>query len=339
MRDQSTERSIAREHASVLGRVLAEFSSSVLVALACLTTWCPLPASAVDHAPPSHLRAAEPVTLTVEALGEIPAPTAYVRRDRLPYVAFACSPTRDGGCAATVPASFFSGGTVEYFLDFGFVPERPERFGTAEAPLALTPAPPRSNAVDATPPTLLFEVPATLPRDTPFIVRARISDESGVFAPGVYWRNAYLTGWDSAPLVLERDDVYRADLASTAVTQGFAFYIEAYDKLGNGPTLRGSPEQPVTPALTEAGTAPAWVPDLAADTSEVTNVRREWGRGALLIGAVLLAGAGTAGAVRVFASDFQTRAAATTPANLLLLSGVLIAGGGGVLLATSPSTP
>lgn len=129
-----------------------------------------------------------------------------------------------------------------------------------------------------------------------------------------------------------------AEIPADSVTEGLAYYVEAYDDQGNGPTRRGTPEEPLVPRLVEG--PPAWaVAAEEAPSVDGSDTQRFWGRVGLASGATLLAGGLVAGAVRLFASDFETRTSATTPANVLLISGTVFVTGGGVLLVTLPSEP
>lgn len=128
---------------------------------------------------------------------------------------------------------------------------------------------------DVTPPELaLVREPRPESDGGPFVVEARIRDESGVFAPAVLWRLPGNTRFVDAALE-ERGSVWRALVPAPATAGGIEFFIEAFDLVGNGPSRIGSPEAPLQafrPRLrSDAGpvdTKP-WVPaDLPALVAE-----------------------------------------------------------------------
>jgi hypothetical protein len=52
--------------------------------------------------------------------------------------------------------------------------------------------------------------------------------------------------------VLEGPDTFGATVPASAVTDAFAYLVEAYDGAGNGPVRSGSPEEPLAVAIDDA---------------------------------------------------------------------------------------
>ncbi len=75
-------------------------------------------------------------------------------------------------------------------------------------------------------------------------IRARINDESEIFAPAVYVRSVGDKQYDN--LAMTRvDNGYEAIIPAEKVTQGLEYFIEAFDEHGNGPTREGGPDDPI----------------------------------------------------------------------------------------------
>ena len=110
---------------------------------------------------------------------------------------------------------------------------------------------------DRTPPVLTHEVLARAQRGQPLRLTATIKDDrSGVFSPQACWRNLYSSEWECAALVLIGPDQYGAEVPARAVSDGFAYYLEAYDNAGNGPARSGAPELPNSVAMQDKEVAP-----------------------------------------------------------------------------------
>jgi tetratricopeptide (TPR) repeat protein len=121
---------------------------------------------------------------------------------------------------------------------------------TALAKLAL-PLPPEVE--DQDPPQLTHETVKKAMRGQPIRLLARIVDEgSGVAAPQACWRNLYRNEFACQPMVKIGEDEYGVEVPAKAVTEGFAYYLEAYDNNENGPARSGAPELPNSVAIEDA---------------------------------------------------------------------------------------
>jgi hypothetical protein len=75
-------------------------------------------------------------------------------------------------------------------------------------------------------------------------IRARIEDESAVFAPSVLVRPRGKKEFDSIDMKRVGEG-YEATIPAEQVTADLEYVIEAFDEHGNGPAREGSPESPL----------------------------------------------------------------------------------------------
>jgi hypothetical protein len=78
----------------------------------------------------------------------------------------------------------------------------------------------------------------------PIIIRAKIEDESEIFAPSVYVRAQGKQDYET--LAMRRvGEGYEATIAPEMTRGNLEYFIEAFDDQGNGPAREGSPEEPL----------------------------------------------------------------------------------------------
>ena len=114
---------------------------------------------------------------------------------------------------------------------------------------------------DTEPPRLGHQPVLSAMRGRPLQLLAEITDDrSGVGSVQACWRNAYGRDFECQPLGSVGGDRYGAEVPARAVTDGFAYYLEAWDNAENGPARSGAPELPhavviddPTPAAVSAG--------------------------------------------------------------------------------------
>lgn len=85
------------------------------------------------------------------------------------------------------------------------------------------------------------------------VISAEIRDDSGIFAPTLWYRFPGDDTYSSADLVYDGDRVYTAKVTASRPVE---YWLEAYDELGNGPARSGTPEKPYRIRI-EAPPAPA----------------------------------------------------------------------------------
>ena len=106
---------------------------------------------------------------------------------------------------------------------------------------------------DTQPPVLTHQALRRAPAGSALRLTARIVDElSAVGEAQVCWRNLLHIDYECIALAASANDEYLAVIPGAAVADGFAYYLEASDSLGNGPARSGTPELPHPVAVEEA---------------------------------------------------------------------------------------
>ena len=124
----------------------------------------------------------------------------------------------------------------------------------AAGPAAAIPLPSLPEE-DTQPPAIGHDPVRKAARGAPLRVVARIVDErSAVGDAQACWRNLFHIDFQCEPLRAAGEDEYAALIPASAVADGFAYYLEAYDSLGNGPARSGSPDLPHAVAVEEGQT-------------------------------------------------------------------------------------
>lgn len=188
-------------------------------------------------------------------------------------------------------------------------------------------------------------------REKDVVLTADIVDPSGVFGATAYFRLLGEDKFVSYPMQSKDDLHYSAIVPGARVTGDFEYYLEAYDSLGNGPTLSGSqtrplqvpvaapvaePKPPVADTVIQSPTPALNVPAIAVASA---------GALAVIIGAVLYTGASSTvseidakytakGAARLPADAEATRSAISKSrvGSVTMIGGLLVAAGGAAWL-------
>ena len=159
-----------------------------------------------------------------------------------------------GEAVAQKPAKQPSGPTLVAPLPGGapgIAPPLPPIADTLAPPLPILPP-----EEDTQAPVLTHTVVRKATRATELKLTARIVDEqSGVGDAQACWRNLFHIDYECVALAATKNDEYEAVIPASAVADGFAYYLEAIDSLGNGPARSGAPDAPHSVALQETETA------------------------------------------------------------------------------------
>jgi hypothetical protein len=129
---------------------------------------------------------------------------------------------------------------------------------TTDAPATAKPppAPTAAPEEDTDPPVVTHTPIAHALRGQPLRLTAHIVDErSDVANAQACWKNLFKTDYTCAPLALIGTDQFGVEIPGKAITDGFAYYLEAYDSSENGPARSGAPELPNAVIIDEAATA------------------------------------------------------------------------------------
>ena len=100
-----------------------------------------------------------------------------------------------------------------------------------------------------------------------------VDDKSGVFSPQLCFRNSFSGDFECGALLPAGGDEYVFTIPARAVTDGLAYYLEAFDNAGNGPARSGTPASPHLVYLEEKG-APQYKQVVARDVSQDEVERR-----------------------------------------------------------------
>lgn len=141
--------------------------------------------------------------------------------------------------------------------------QKPPAEGTAKAPEALAAKAPEGagkaasnlfNVEEDQDPPLISHAPvAKAIRGQPLRLMARIVDErSDVANAQACWKNLFKPDYQCAQLIKVGEDQFGIEVPAKAITDGFAYYLEAYDSSENGPARAGAPELPNAVAIEEA---------------------------------------------------------------------------------------
>lgn len=117
--------------------------------------------------------------------------------------------------------------------------------------LAATPA----LAADTSPPTIVHVRVTQAPEGQALTIRARIEDDSEIFAPSVYVRAKGTADFDNISMK-KGVDAYEAVVPAEQVDRDLEYFIEAFDEMGNGPAREGSPEAPIVIELYDPAKGP-----------------------------------------------------------------------------------
>lgn len=105
-------------------------------------------------------------------------------------------------------------------------------------------------AADAEPPTIQHFPVRRVDPGVALTVKARISDPSGVFDPGVSWRNAGGDTFKRVPMQAKGGSEFETVIPANAITAAAVeYFIEAFDENGNGPARFGNPQKPIRVAV------------------------------------------------------------------------------------------
>lgn len=112
----------------------------------------------------------------------------------------------------------------------------------------------QSPGADVEAPLIAHTPISTAPRESELVVKARISDVSGVFAATASFRPADSgEAWQTVDLkpVDGQPDLFSGAIAGSQVLGDLEYFIEAFDTHGNGPASVGSAAAPLRVLATE----------------------------------------------------------------------------------------
>jgi hypothetical protein len=114
----------------------------------------------------------------------------------------------------------------------------------AAAAPSKTKKPPAAPETDDKPPIITHVHVTRSPIGEPITVRARLEDESEIFAPSVYARSEGQGEFEAFGMK-HIGDGWEAVIPGALAKTNVEYFIEAFDDQGNGPSREGSPENPI----------------------------------------------------------------------------------------------
>jgi tetratricopeptide (TPR) repeat protein len=106
-------------------------------------------------------------------------------------------------------------------------------------------APTEARADEDSGPEILIEPILRAELGSGVVISAEIADPDGVFEPKLYFRTIGEAKYLSNAMVpTPRENVFQGEIPSTAVTGPLEYYVEAFDKNGNGPSRSALPSRP-----------------------------------------------------------------------------------------------
>lgn len=173
------------------------------------------------------------------------------------------------------------------------------------AVIAFVCVPDEARAADTSPPRITHAPLATVPLGESVTIEAKIEDESPIFDPAVLVRFEGDDGFLRVPMTATEGGRYAAVIPISGKSGVVRYFIEAFDENGNGPSLVGSAEAPLSFALVEPPPPqpeePAPPPEPAVDPTPAPEVAADESEG-LPMGLIVAGAAGAAVVVVVAAA-------------------------------------
>jgi len=122
-----------------------------------------------------------------------------------------------------------------------------------------------ASAADSAPPSISHAPVRRIDPDSALVIKAHISDPSGVFDPSVSWRLDGESVFRRAAMVAKGPGDFETTIPGANLrSKSVEYFIEAFDEQGNGPARFGNPDKPIRVAIASleemAGAPPAPAP-------------------------------------------------------------------------------
>ena len=254
------------------------------------------PAGPVDNDPPTLTHTAvttakkgKPLTITARATDAsgVFGPVIYLRKKGMPsadYIPMRMTPSKTGTpgeYTIEIPAALISVDALEYYIEaWDNVGNGPARYGGPDHPLPIKveeekkiivrptePVPPTVTVKPkGAPPAITHTAVTQATKGQPIELNARLVGDTGVQGATVMFRHVGEKGYKALPMGNIGGDDYTATVPGGMATGDIEYYVEAFDKYGNGPGRSGAPNVPYTikvlapqlgEAVTSAGKGPA----------------------------------------------------------------------------------
>ncbi len=228
----------------------------------------------LTHAPVTTAMKGKPLTITAHAFDPsgVFGPILYLRKKGLPgseYIPMRMAASKTGAAgdyALEIPAALVNVDALEYYLEaWDNAGNGPARVGSPESPLPVkveeekkiivgppTPGAPTNMIVAQRggAPVITHTAVAQAGRGQPIEINANLAGDTGVQGATVMFRHAGEKEYKALPMGNVGGDNYTATIPGPMANADIEYYLEAFDKYGNGPGRSGGPS---TPYLVKVG--------------------------------------------------------------------------------------
>jgi hypothetical protein len=245
----------------------------------------------LTHTPVTTAKKGKPLTVTAHATDPsgVFGPVLYLRKKGMPatdYIPMRMVPSRAGApgtYAVEIPPGLVSVDALEYYIEaWDNAGNGPTRAGSPESPLAVKveeekkvivkppsePTAPTNVVVrqKGAPPAITHTAVTQATKGQSIELNARLVGDTGVKDAAVMFRHVGEKEYKALPMGNVGGDNYTSTVPGHMASGDIEYYLEAFDKYGNGPGRSGAPNVPYTikvlearagTGLTSAGTAPS----------------------------------------------------------------------------------
>ena len=230
----------------------------------------------LTHTPVAAAKKGKPITLTAHATDPsgVFGPILYLRKKGLPaseYIPMRMTPARTGtpgDYSLEIPAALVNVDALEYYLEvWDNAGNGPVRAGSAESPLAIKveeekkivvkqadPVAPTNVTIKqkGAPPAISHTAVTQATKGQSIEINARLVGDTGVDRATVMFRHPGEKDYKTLPMGNIGGDDYTATVPAGMANADIEYYVEAFDKFGNGPGRNGAPNAPYTIRVLDA---------------------------------------------------------------------------------------
>jgi hypothetical protein len=223
----------------------------------------------LSHTPVTTARKGKPLTVTARASDPsgVFGPVLYLRKKGMPaadYIPMRMAPSKTGAAgeySIEIPALLISADALEYYIEvWDNAGNGPVRAGAPDSPLPIkveeekkiivkpTEPPPPTVTVKpkGAPPALTHTAVTQATKGQSIELNARIGGDTGVQGAAIMFRHVGEKEYKALPMGQIGPDDYTATVPAGMATSDIEYYLEAFDKYGNGPGRSGAPNVPYT---------------------------------------------------------------------------------------------
>ncbi len=144
--------------------------------------------------------------------------------------------------SATIPAVSVQPPSINFYIEaFDTRGNGPSRQGSVQNPLMV-----EVISIDKTPPEIVLKKVDTIESDSPLPITVEVTDVSKVEKVTLFYRIKREGKYTSIQMNHLKDDIYLAEISKAEIkSPGIEYYVEAFDREGNGPARKGSADDPL----------------------------------------------------------------------------------------------